>query len=62
MLKLKKLEDENILIPKKGKEEAKQEETGVDDVNKQVQEEMTKTLQEEIRQLHFKLRQKEQII
>lgn len=61
MAKMKKLEDENIIIPKKSKEDCKTEE-GVDSIKATLQEEMLKTLQEEVRQLHFKLRQKEQII
>ena len=51
------MQDENILIPKKGKEEQKIEKQEV-----KPEDEMTRQLQEEIRNLHFKIRQKEQII
>ena len=51
------MQDENILIPKKGKDEQKIEKQEV-----KPEDEMTRQLQEEIRNLHFKIRQKEQII
>ena len=51
------MQDENILIPKKGKEDQKEEKQEV-----KPDDEMAQQLQEEIRQLHFKVRQKEQII
>ena len=50
-LKFKTMQDENILIPKKGKEEQKVEKKEV-----KPEDEMAKQLQEEIRNLHFKIR------
>ena len=56
-LKYKGLQDDNYLIPKKGKDDQKDK-----DENVKTEDEMVKQLQGEIRDLHFKMRQKEQII
>lgn len=60
MNKLKKIEEENFLIPKKKEEEKKGQ---VADPQEASQEnDLNAILQNELRQLHFKLRQKDQII
>jgi chromosome segregation ATPase len=60
--KLKKMQEDNILIPKK-KEEHKEGASAQSDPQSVSQDnELNQALQNELRQLHFKLRQKDQII
>ena len=57
MAKLKRIEEDNFLIPKK-KEESKVDQKS----EASTDQELSTILQNELRQLHFKLRQKDQII
>lgn len=61
MAKLKRIEEDNFLIPKKKEEEKK--DNAEESIAKPSEEDGLNTiLQNELRQLHFKLRQKDQII
>ena len=59
MTKFKKIQEENILIPKKqGGQEEEKTQVQADDPNQL----LTAHLQEEVRKLHFQLNNKDQII
>jgi len=61
MNKLKRIEEENFLIPKK-KEETKAQEESEAQASQNADGGLSAILQNEVRQLHFNLRQKDQII
>ena len=68
MAKLKRIEEENFLIPKKKEEESKAADNAVNTSSTSAESstsadgDLSAILQNEVRQLHFKLRQKDQII
>ena len=66
MAKLKRIEEENFLIPKKKEADGgpanKPKEGGGEEEKGGQDNELNTILQNELRQLHFKLRQKDQII
>lgn len=67
MAKLKRIEEDNFLIPKKKEEESKAEDNAIAsstsaESSTSADGDLSAILQNEVRQLHFKLRQKDQII
>ena len=60
--KLKKLQTENIIIPKEKKGEGEEKKVEDDENPKNQVDDLQQNLQEEIRKLHFNLRHKDQIV